>query len=140
MSLAGLRLGFVIAREPLVEALFRVKDSFNSYPVDSLTQLLAEIALSDESYYEAMRQRIIATREGFSQGLRDLGWSVLPSKTNFVFARKEGIPGRHIYEVLKGRGILVRHFDVAGIENFVRITIGRDEDMGMLLEEVKRSF
>lgn len=140
MSLAGLRLGFVIAQEPLVEALFRVKDSFNSYPVDSLTQLLGEIALSDGPYYRSMREKIIRTRERFSADLRDLGWLVLLSKTNFVFAAKKGIPGRQIYELLKGRGILVRHFALEGIEDFVRITMGTDEDMGVLLGEIKRSF
>jgi histidinol-phosphate aminotransferase len=140
MSLAGLRLGFIIACEPLVEALFTVKDSFNSYPVDSLTQLLGEIALSDESYYKDMRQKIIATRERFCEALREMGWFVLPSKTNFVFATKKGVSGRQVYEVLKGKGILVRHFNIEGIQDFVRITIGRDEDMTTLLDEIKGSF
>ncbi len=140
MSLAGLRLGFVIAHEPMVEALSRVKDSFNSYPVDSLTQWIGEAAISDEPYYRSMREMIIRTRERFCHGLRQLGWTVLPSKTNFVFATRKGVSGRRIYEVLKGKGILVRHFDIRGIEDFVRITVGRDEDMGLLLDEVRRSF
>jgi histidinol-phosphate aminotransferase len=140
MSLAGLRLGFVIAHESLVEALFRVKDSFNSYPVDTLTQMIGEIALSDESYYKAMREKIILTRERFAQRLREMGWLVLPSKTNFVFATKKGITGLHVYQTLREKGILVRHFDMKGIEDFVRITIGTDEDMETLLNAIKSSL
>jgi histidinol-phosphate aminotransferase len=137
MSLAGLRLGFVVAHESLIEALFRVKDSFNSYPVDTLTQMMGEIALSDESYYRAMREKIILTRERFSQRLREMGWLVLPSKTNFVFATKEGITGLQVYRTLREKGILVRHFDTKGIEDFVRITIGTDGDMETLLKAIK---
>lgn len=140
MSLAGLRLGFIIAHESLVDALFRVKDSFNSYPVDSLTQLLGEIAISDQPYYRSMREKIIRTRERFSAELRGMGWFVLPSKANFVFAAQKGIPGRRVYEILKSKGFLVRHFEIKGIEEFVRITMGTDEDMDVLLNEMMRSF
>jgi histidinol-phosphate aminotransferase len=140
MSLAGLRLGFVIAHESLIEALFRVKDSFNSYPVDTLAQIMGEIALSDESYYRAMREKIVFTRERLSQRLQEMGWLVLPSKANFVFAAKKGITGLHAYQALKQKGILVRHFDIKGIEDFVRITIGTDEDMETLVTAIKSSF
>lgn len=140
MSLAGLRLGFVIAHSSLIEALFTVKDSFNSYPVDTLTQMIGEIALSDESYYRAMREKIVLTRERFSQRLQEMGWLVLPSKANFVFATKKGIAGLHVYQTLREKGILVRHFDMKGIEDFVRITIGTDEDMETLLDAIKSSL
>ncbi len=136
MSLAGLRLGFAIANEPLIEGLFTVKDSFNSYPLDQLALYLGEVALSDEAHYRSMREKIVKTRDRFCLRLRELGWTVLPSKTNFVFARKEGVAGKRVYEFLKSRGILVRHFAIPGIQDFVRITIGLDEDMDRLLQEV----
>lgn len=137
MSLAGIRLGFVLADKELIEALVTVKDSFNSYPVNSLTQRIGEIALSDESYYRAINDRIVSVRESFSADLGRLGWTVLPSKANFVFARKEGVPGKEIYLKLKERGILVRHFDGEKVRDFVRITMGTQKDMERLLHELK---
>ena len=140
MSLAGVRLGFVMAGKELIDALVTVKDSFNSYPVSTLTQRIGEIALSDESYYRSINNKIVAVRESFSSDLGELGWTVLPSKANFVFARKQGVPGKEIYMKLKERGILVRHFDAEKIRDFVRITIGTQEDMERLLHELKSIF
>lgn len=137
MSLAGVRLGFVMAAKELIDALVTVKDSFNSYPVNSLTQRIGEIALSDGSYYQTINNKIVSVRENFSSALNKLGWTVLPSKANFVFARKEGVPGKEIYLKLKERGILVRHFDAEKVRDFVRITIGTKEDMEWLLHEMK---
>jgi len=114
-----------------------VKDSFNSYPVSMLTQSIGEIVLSDESYYRSINSRIVSVRESFSSDLGKLGWTVLPSKANFVFARKDGVPGREIYLKLKERGILVRHFDGEKVRDFVRITIGTKEDMERLLHELR---
>jgi histidinol-phosphate aminotransferase len=140
MSLAGVRLGFVMAGKELIDALVTVKDSFNSYPVSALGQSIGEIALSDESYYRSINNAIVAVRESFSSDLEKLGWIVLPSKANFVFARKEGVPGKKIYLKLKERGILVRHFDAEKVRDFVRITIGTQEDMARLLQELKANF
>lgn len=140
LSLAGLRLGFVMASEELISALFTVKDSFNSYPVDTLTQMIGEIALSDEPYYQSIIEEIIAVRETFTGALLDLGWNVLPSKANFVFAQKSGFRGRDLYLGLKRRGILVRHFDGERTKDFVRITIGRREDMERLIKVIKEMF
>ena len=137
MSLAGVRLGFVLADKELIDALATVKDSFNSYPVGALTQRIGEIALSDESYYRSINSKIVSVRESFSSDLGKLGWTVLPSKANFVFVRKEGAPGKEIYLKLKERGILVRHFDGVKVRDFVRITIGTQEDMERLLHELK---
>jgi histidinol-phosphate aminotransferase len=137
MSLAGVRLGFVLAGKELIEALATVKDSFNSYPVSSLTQRIGEIALSDGSYYQAINNKIVSVRETFSSDLNTLGWTVLPSKANFVFARKQGVPGKEIYLKLKARGILVRYFDGEKVRDFVRITIGTQENMERLLHEMK---
>ena len=140
MSLAGVRLGFVMAGKELIDALVTVKDSFNSYPVSTLTQRIGEIALSDDSYYRSINNKIVEVRESFSLALGMLGWTVLPSKANFVFARKQGVPGKEIYLRLKERGILVRHFDGEKIRDFVRITIGTREDMQRLLDEMKSLF
>ena len=138
MSLAGLRLGFTIGSKELTDALFVVKDSFNSYPVDMITQRISEIAISDTEYYKSVTEKIIATRNIFSSELRKLGWNVLPSKANFVFAGKKGISGQEIYLRLKERGILVRYFHIEGIKDFVRITIGKKEEMDRLLEEAAK--
>jgi histidinol-phosphate aminotransferase len=140
MSLAGVRLGFVLAAKEPIDALATVKDSFNSYPVNSVTQRIGEIALSDQSYYQSINGKIAAVRETFSFDLGKMGWTVLPSKANFVFARKEGVPGKEIYLKLKERGILVRHFDAEKVRDFVRITIGTQEDMERLVHELKSIF
>jgi histidinol-phosphate aminotransferase len=140
MSLAGVRLGFVMAGREVIDALVTVKDSFNSYPVNSLTQRIGEIALLDEPYYRSINNRIIGTRERFTSALGKLGWTVLPSKANFVFARRQGAPGKEIYMKLKERGILVRHFNGEKTRDFVRITIGTEEDMQGLLGEIKNLF
>jgi histidinol-phosphate aminotransferase len=140
MCLAGLRLGFVIAGEPLVKALFTVKDSFNSYPTDVLSQKIGEIAVADTTYYKAVTRKIIETRDNFSARAEELGWRVLPSRANFVFTSRPGVKGETVYRTLKERGILVRHFNVKGIEDFVRISIGRPEDMQRLLREMERAF
>ena len=140
LSLAGLRLGFVLAQKNLIDQLFTVKDAFNSYPCDTLSQTIGEMALSDQPYFQKVTAKIIATRDAFASALGKMGWQVLPSKANFVFAGKEGIPGEDIYAKLKERGILVRWFDTEGIRNFVRITIGTDDDMERFLLEAQEAF
>jgi len=140
MSLAGLRLGFVLASETLVSTLFTVKDSFNSYPVDTLSQMIGEAALSDEGHFQTVTEAIMSVRRDFSAALLDLGWSVLPSSANFVFARKRGLSGKEVYLELKKRGILVRYFDGERTKDFVRITIGTKEDMERLTLEVRKAF
>jgi len=140
MSLAGLRLGFVIGNEDLIDALFTVKDSFNSYPVNLISQIIGEIAITDDVYYRSITEKIISTRDSFASELENLGWRVLPSNANFVFAGKEGISGSDIYLKLKNMGILVRHFDIEGIKDFVRITIGKRDDMKHFIDEVRRAF
>ncbi len=135
-SLAGLRLGYAIAASVLIDTLFTVKDSFNSYPVSTLAQELGVRALSDGEENRLVVQRIIETREWTSQQLTDIGWRVLPSKANFVFASMPGRDGASLYSELKNKGILVRYFNKKGIEDFVRITIGTDEQMRILLDTI----
>jgi histidinol-phosphate aminotransferase len=140
MSLAALRLGFAMGDEDLISALFSVKDSFNSYPADLIAQKIGEIAINDTDYYRTITQKIILSRESLSKQLQGLGWNVLPSGANFIFAGKKGLSGETIYRRLKEEGILVRHFNTRGIRNFVRITIGTDEEIETLLKSIRALF
>ena len=140
MSLAALRLGFAMGDEDLVNALFAVKDSFNSYPADLLAQKIGEIAIRDTQYYRSITEKIIKSRESLSKQLQGLGWNVLPSGANFIFAEKKGLNGETVYKTLKEEGILVRYFNIEGIRNFVRITIGTDDDMETLMKSIRTLF
>ncbi len=133
-SLAGARIGFAVGNTELIKALMTVKDAFNSYPLDILSQSIGEIALADRDYFNMITARIIENREYTSLALKKRDWEVLPSTANFIFARKKGRAGKEIYRSLKEKGILVRHFDHPGIEDFIRITIGKKSDMDTLIE------
>ena len=132
-SLAGLRLGYAIGHQALIEGLIRIKDSFNSYPVDSLAQTAAVASINDDSYFRQTCQKIIATRARASTELQQLGFNVLPSAANFIFARHDTRKALELYTELKQNGILVRYFNQPRIDNFLRITIGTDEEMKTLI-------
>jgi histidinol-phosphate aminotransferase len=132
-ALAGLRVGFAIGKPPLIEALERVKDSFNSYPLDRLAISGAVAAIEDDAWFQETRQRIIASRESLSAALSGLGFEVLPSQANFVFARHPGRSGAALAAGLRERGVLVRHFQKPRIQDFLRITVGTDEQCGRLI-------
>ncbi len=136
-SLAGLRVGFALGNNELISALVTVKDSFNSYPLDTLAQNAARIAMEDTDHFEHNKTRIIETREFTINKLKSLGWEILPSLANFIFIKKDNITGKEIYEKLKDKGLLVRYFGHSGIEDFVRITIGKKEDMIVLIDLLK---
>ncbi|MFG6668438.1 histidinol-phosphate transaminase [Halomonas sp. HNIBRBA4712] len=136
-SLAGLRLGYAIGSAELIEGLQRVKDSFNSFPVDSLASLLGIAALKDQAHFEACRNSVIATRERTRQRLEALGFEVLPSQANFVLAQHPEFEGAQLFAGLRERGILVRHFNTDTLANFLRITIGTDDEMDSLLEALE---
>ena len=140
MSLAGLRLGFAMGDQRLIKALYTVKDSFNSYPVDTLAQQAGLLAVKDRDYYDDITARVVATREAFSANLARLGWFQMPSAANFVFAGKKGVSGEEIYLGLKEQGILVRYFNVDGLKNYVRITIGTPADMDALITAIEACF
>ncbi len=137
MCLAGARLGFAMGSAPLISALFSVKDSFNSYPVSTLTQKIGAIALADDAWLQTTTAKIIAGREHLTSELRKSGWNVLPSGANFIMAGKNGFSGKEIYLQLKDKGILVRYFDIDGLKDFVRITIGTDNEQKILLNEIE---
>lgn len=128
-SMAGARLGFAIANEDLIRDLGTLRYSTNPYDVNTLTQKLGAIAIDEAEYYVDNCRKIMNTREAFTRDLTEMGFSVLPSKTNFVFARHPEISGEAVYSELRARGILVRHFTDERIKDYNRITIGTEEDM-----------
>ncbi len=132
-ALAGLRVGFAIGQRPLIEALERVKDSFNSYPLDCLAIAGAVAAIKDEAWFQETRKRIMVSREMLVRNLSELGFDVLPSQANFVFARHRSRSGRDLAARLREHGILVRHFQKPRVEDFLRITVGTDEQCGHLI-------
>jgi histidinol-phosphate aminotransferase len=132
-ALAGLRVGFAIGQRPLIAALERVKDSFNSYPLDCLAMAGAIAAIEDEAWLQETRGRIMASRESLSRALSGLGFDVLPSVANFVFARHRSHSGAHLAARFRERGVLVRHFQKPRIEDFLRITIGTEEQCSRLI-------
>jgi histidinol-phosphate aminotransferase len=132
-ALAGLRVGFAIGQKPLIEALERVKDSFNSYPLDCLAIAAAVAAIKDEAWFQETRERIMASREWLVHALCELGFEVLPSMANFVFARHPSCPSAHLAGRLRELGVLVRHFQKPRIKDFLRITVGTDEQCRHLI-------
>ncbi|AYG65483.1 MULTISPECIES: histidinol-phosphate transaminase [unclassified Rhizobium] len=132
-GLAGLRVGFAVGQRPLIEALERVKDSFNSYPIDRLALAGAVAAWKDRDWFEHHRALIIASRERLAVGLKELGFHVLPSSTNFLFARHPNRPGADLAAELRSKGILIRRFSAERISDFLRISIGTDEECDRLL-------
>ena len=132
-SLAGLRVGFACAQPPLIEALTRVKNSFNSYPLDRLATAGAIAAMEDSAYFEKTRAAVIDTREGLVLQLEDLGFEVLPSQANFVFARHPAHDAAALAAALRQRAILVRHFPAPRIDQYLRITIGTREQCSALV-------
>lgn len=135
--LAGLRVGFAIGNNGLIEALERVKNSFNSYTIDRIAQKAAEAAVEDKEYFYRTTRRIMTTREYTAQELERLGFTVLPSKANFLFASHKSIAAEEIFVKLRQEGILVRHFKNPRIENWLRITIGTYDEMAVLIEKLK---
>lgn len=127
-SLAGMRVGFAVGHPALIEALERVKNSFNSYPLDRLAIVGAVAALDDEAYFKECCQAVIATRETLTAALRDQGFEVLPSAANFIFARHPQHDAARLALALREQSIIVRHFKLPRIDQFLRITVGTDAE------------
>ena len=132
-SLAGLRVGFAVGHPDLIDALERVKNSFNSYPLDRLALAGATAAMNDNAHFEHTRQAVIATRERLNAGLAQLGFAVLPSAANFVFARHPQHDAAQLAAALRERAIIVRHFKHPRIDQFLRITVGTEQQTDVLL-------
>jgi histidinol-phosphate aminotransferase len=137
-SLAGLRVGYAVGDAKLIEALTRVKDSFNSYPLDRLALAGATAALEDREWFERTRQAVMKTRARLSTDLVALGFEVLPSAANFVFVRHPGRDAAELASKLRERSIIVRHFKLPRIEQFLRITVGTDEQCDALVTALKQ--
>lgn len=136
-SLAGARLGLAIGNEKLIADLNTVKYSTNPYNVNRMTAVAGLAALCETEWFENNRKVICENREYTTEALRALGFTVLNSKTNFLFAKSEKISGKALYEKLKARGVLVRHFNGERIKEFVRITIGTKEQMEIFLAKTQ---
>ena len=136
-ALAGLRVGFAVGHPDLIEGLERVKNSFNSYPLGRLAQSGAIAAIEDQTHLEETSNKVIQTRSKLVEQLNALGFETLPSTANFIFTRHPKHAGAKLYQALRDRGIIVRHFKSARIEEFLRITIGTDEQSNELVAALK---
>jgi len=133
-ALAGLRVGFAVGQPELIEALIRVKDSFNSYPLDRLALAGAKAAVEDQDYFKSTCNQVITSREKLTQALSQLGFEVLPSSANFVFARHPQHEGAWLAQKLREKALLVRHFNQPRISSFLRITLGTEEQNTLLIQ------
>lgn len=136
-SLAGMRVGFAVGHKDLIDALDRVKNSFNSYPLDRLAEAATVVAFEDDAYFKSCRDKIIATREWTVSELERLGFKILPSQANFVFAEPVGKNAAEVAQYLRDHKILVRYFNKPRINQFLRITIGTDEQMQAMIDALK---
>jgi histidinol-phosphate aminotransferase len=136
-SLAGLRVGYAMGHASLIEGLLRVKNSFNSYPLDRLAQAGAQAAISDQAHLKNTSQKIIDSRNQLVPELDALGFKTLPSQANFIFTSHPKLSGQALYQGLRDQKILVRYFNAPRIDQFVRITIGSDRECTDLLRALK---
>ncbi len=140
-SLAGIRMGFAMGDEDLIEGLTMARDSFNSYPGDRVAQKVAEAALLDREYWEKTRQAIIRTRKWTSGKLRELGFELTDSQANFVWAKPPAqIDAQSLYNGLRSKGILIRYFNKPKISDYLRITIGTDDEMEALINAIREEL
>lgn len=137
-SLAGARLGFALGQKALIADLNRIKYSFNPYNINRLTTVAGIAAMLDGDYFKKCTQAIIKSRAWTTEQLRGLGFTVLDSLTNFVFAKTDEMPGGELYEALKKAGILVRHFDEPRTRDWLRITIGSQGEMESLVAAIRQ--
>ena len=135
--LAGGRLGYAFGCKALIEDLEKIKYSTNPYNINRLTMLLGEKTVENEPYYQEKCQAIVSTRRWAADQLKALGFEVLPSDANFLFARAPKMSGEELYLQLKKKGILVRHFSKERIKDFNRITVGTPEEMQALISTIK---
>lgn len=139
-SLAGLRVGFAIAQSHLIAALEAVKNSFNSYPIDRFAIAAAVASFEDQTYFEEQCQKVISSREKLVDELTALGFKVLPSKANFIFALHPSHDAGQLAQQLREQGIIVRYFNKPRINQFLRITVGTDEQNERLVQTLKEDI
>lgn len=136
-SLAGLRIGFAIGNKALIDVMEAVKNSYNSYTVDSLSIEMGAASIEDDEYFKSTCKKVIKTRERVTLELEKLGFDVLDSQTNFIFATHNEHNMKSLFEYLKTQKVFIRYFSLPRIENYVRITIGTNEEMDIFLEKTK---
>lgn len=136
-SLAGLRVGFAIAQAHLIAALEAVKNSFNSYPMDRFAIAAAVASFEDQAYFEAQCQKVIQSRDKLVEELKEIGFKVLPSKANFIFVTHPARDAAELATQLREQGVLVRYFNKPRIDQYLRITIGTDQQNQRLVETLK---
>lgn len=136
-SLAGLRIGFAIGSKALIDVMEAVKNSYNSYTVDSLSIEMGAASIEDDEYFKSTCKKVIKTRERVTLELEKLGFDVLDSQTNFIFATHNKHNMKSLFEYLKTQKVFIRYFSLPRIENYVRITIGTNEEMDIFLEKAK---
>lgn len=135
-SLAGGRLGYILSSREVIDDIKKIKYSFNPYNVNRVTDLMGKYAMEDVEYFKECVGKVVANRAFLTEKLRSLGFTVLDSQANFIFAKREGISGEKLYFRLKEKAILVRHFNKERIADFVRISVGSREEIDMLLAAV----
>ncbi|MDE7087427.1 MAG: aminotransferase class I/II-fold pyridoxal phosphate-dependent enzyme, partial [Clostridia bacterium] len=131
-SLAGARVGYAIASAQIIEDVKKIKNSFHPYNVNSLSSALATQAIADDEYFKYTVEKVKASRQKLTEELQSLGFYVLPSAANFVLAKTAALSGNELYLKLKDRGVLVRYFSDERIAEFVRISVGTDEEIDKL--------
>ena len=136
--LAGLRVGFALGHEDLIEGLVRVKDSINSYTLDRLALAGAQAAIDDDGYFRQTTAKIIRTREETVQRLPALGFTVIPSAANFIFISHQSVAAEALFARLRERGVLVRYFRLPRIDNWLRVSIGSDAEMAVFMQAVEK--
>lgn len=136
-SMAGMRIGYAFGSKKIIKYLLDAKFSFNSYTMNMPALALGASAIRDREYFEECREKVIATRERVKPLLSELGFSFGDSKTNFIFAKHEEKHGKDIFAYLRQNGIIVRRFDLPRIEEYLRISIGTDEEMDRLIEVLR---
>lgn len=136
-SMAGLRIGYAIGSERLISVLEAVKNSYNSYTIDSLSIEMGRASILDDAYFKETCNKIIKTRQRVTDELRQLGFKLPDSSANFVFATHDKLSMKNMFEYLKAKKVFIRYFSVPRIENYVRISIGTDEEMDILIKEIK---
>lgn len=136
-SMAGMRIGYAFGNEKLIKYLSDVKYSFNSYTMNTPTLELGALAISNRDYFDKTRNMVIGTRERVKKELKELGFEFADSKTNFIFAKHPKKSGKEIFANLRSRGIIVRRFDLPRIDEYLRISIGTDEEMDTLIRALK---
>lgn len=136
-AMAGARLGYAVASAEVIQDINRIKFSFNPYNVNRMTLAAGAATLANPAYFEECRQKVIATRQRIQQQLVELGWACTQSSANFLFAKHPSIAGQNVYIRLRQQGILVRWFNLPRIQNWLRISIGTDDEMDMLVQALR---